>query len=130
MQIRPISSSDRRFKSGSGLRRVVSAAGHSAAGLRAAWRNGKAFAHETCFASALVIVACLANVDAVARALMIASVLLVLAIELLNLAIGAVVDRVSLEFHPLSRRAKEFGSAAVVLGIVNAIAVWIIVLVD
>jgi len=62
------------------------------------------------------------------KALLIASVLLVLIVELANSAIEAVVDRISLEHHPLAGRAKDIGSAAVFLALVNAAAVWGLVL--
>jgi diacylglycerol kinase (ATP) len=62
------------------------------------------------------------------RALMIAVVLLALIVEVLNAAIEAVVDRVSLENHPLAKRAKDLGSAAVMLALANAAVVWVLVL--
>jgi diacylglycerol kinase (ATP) len=62
--------------------------------------------------------------------MLVGSVLLVLVIELLNSAIEATVDRVSLEIHPLARRAKDLGSAAVMLSIVAAASVWLFVLLD
>jgi diacylglycerol kinase (ATP) len=72
--------------------------------------------------------ALLAPVTAPAKALMIASVLLVLIVELLNSALEAAVDRVSLESHTLAKRAKDIGSAAVFLSLVNLAAVWVLVL--
>jgi diacylglycerol kinase (ATP) len=62
------------------------------------------------------------------RALMIAAVLLALIVEVLNAAIEAAVDRVSLEDHPLAKRAKDLGSAAVMLALANAAAVWVVLL--
>ena len=62
------------------------------------------------------------------KALMIASVLLVLIVELLNSAVEAAVDRISLEDHKLAKRAKDFGSAAVFLTLVNVPVVWLLVL--
>jgi diacylglycerol kinase (ATP) len=64
----------------------------------------------------------------VERALMVASVLLALVVELLNSAVEAAVDRISLENHPLAKRAKDIGSAAVMLSLVNAGAVWLLVI--
>jgi diacylglycerol kinase (ATP) len=64
------------------------------------------------------------------RAVMIASVLLVLIVELLNSAIEAVTDRISLEDHVLAKRAKDMGSAAVMLALINVPTVWLLVLVD
>ena len=66
--------------------------------------------------------------DGVARALLIGSLLLVLVIELLNAGIEATVDRISLENHPLAKRAKDIGSAAVMLALVNAAVIWLLVL--
>ena len=128
MSASPTPPSDAPFKSRSGLRRILNATSYSADGLQAAWRSEHAFRQEIWLAGPLVLFACLVDVNAVGRALMIASVLLVLVIELLNSAIEAIVDRVSPELHTLSKRAKDMGSAAVFLGIVNVIAVWVIVL--
>ncbi|MBL8491581.1 MAG: diacylglycerol kinase, partial [Rhodocyclaceae bacterium] len=64
----------------------------------------------------------------VGRAMMVASVLAVLVVELLNSAVEAVVDRISLEDHRLSKRAKDIGSAAVLLSLANVIVVWSLVL--
>jgi diacylglycerol kinase (ATP) len=64
----------------------------------------------------------------VERALLIGSVLLVLVVELVNAAIEATVDRISLENHPFAKRAKDIGSAAVMLALVNAGAVWLLVI--
>jgi diacylglycerol kinase (ATP) len=66
--------------------------------------------------------------NGIERALMIASLLLVLIVELLNSAIEAAVDRVSLELHPLIKRAKDMGSAAVMISLLNVVAVWLMVI--
>jgi diacylglycerol kinase (ATP) len=124
----PTPPSDSPFKSTSGLRRIVRAAGYSASGLRAAYRNEHAFRQEVWLAVPLVAVASVIDVSITARALLIGSVILVLVVELLNSAIEAVVDRVSPEFHPLSKRAKDIGSSAVFLGLVNVFLVWGIVI--
>lgn len=115
---------DSPFKSRSGLRRILRAAGYSASGLQAAYRYEHAFRQEVWLAVPLIVIACFVHVSATGRALLIASVILVLVVELLNSAIEAVVDRVSPEFHSLSKRAKDIGSAAVLLGIVNVLLVW------
>jgi diacylglycerol kinase (ATP) len=67
-------------------------------------------------------------VGGLGKAVMVASVLLVLVVELLNSAIEAVVDRVSLEHHHLAKRAKDVGSAAVMISLLNVAAVWLLVL--
>ena len=64
----------------------------------------------------------------VERALLVSSVLIVLCAELVNTALEAAVDRISLEMHPLAKRAKDIGSAAVMLALVNAGVVWLLVL--
>jgi len=112
-----------------GLRRLVNASRHSAAGFAAALRHEDAFRQELIAAAVLIPIAFLLDVGGVGKAMMIASVLLVLIVELLNSAIEAVVDRISLERHHLSRRAKDIGSAAVCLSLVNVAAVWVLVLV-
>jgi diacylglycerol kinase (ATP) len=97
-------------------------------GLRAAYRHEQAFRQEIWAGSALVVLACLLPVDATGRVLMIGSVVLVFVVELLNSAIEAAIDRISPELHPLSRRAKDMGSAAVCVALVNVVATWICVL--
>lgn len=121
-------SSDSPFKSTSGLRRILRAAGYSASGLQAAYRNEHAFRQELCLAAPLIVVAFVIDTSAAGRALLIGSVMLVLVVELLNPAIEAVVDRVSPEFHPLSKRAKDMGSGAVFLGLANVVLIWGIVI--
>jgi len=118
------------FKGQSGWRRVVNAFHYSLAGLRAALQAEHAFRQEVLLAALLIPLALLLAPSGTARALMVGSVLLVLVVELLNSAIEAVVDRVSLDRHPLAKRAKDTGSAAVFLALINVVAVWLCVLVD
>ena len=94
------------------------------AGLRAAFAHEDAFRQEALLAALLIPLACWLPVSATGRAMMIASVFLVLIVELLNSAIEAVVDRVSLDRHHLSKRAKDIGSAAVLLALLNVVVVW------
>ena len=75
-----------------------------------------------------VIIACFLDVDAITRVLLIGSVLLVMIVEILNSAIEAVVDRIGSEFHELSGRAKDMGSAAVLLAIITAVITWVTLL--
>ena len=112
------------FKGKTGLRRVWRALHYSLAGLRAAYTCEDAFRQETLLAAILIPLSFFLPVAWTGRALMIASVLLVLIVELLNSAIEAVVDRVSLERHPLAKRAKDVGSAAVFVALANVVAVW------
>lgn len=116
------------FKGRTGLRRVLNACRYTAQGIGAAYRHEAAFRQEVWAAVVLVPLACVVQVSPAERALMIASVIGVLIVELLNSAIEAIVDRVSLEHHPLAGRAKDAGSAAVALAIVIVIAVWAICL--
>ena len=116
------------FKGKTGVQRVWNALHYSLAGLRAAFTGEDAFRQEMLLAALLVPASFLLPVSGVGRALMIASVLLVLIVELLNSAIEAAVDRVSLDRHHLSKRAKDIGSAAVLLALINVLLVWLCVL--
>lgn len=107
-----------------GPERVIKAYGHSLAGLAGAWRTEGAFRQEVIAAAVLVPAACLVPVPLLERALLVASVLLVMVVELLNSSMECAIDRISLERHPLSKRAKDAGSAAVMLTIVIALLVW------
>jgi diacylglycerol kinase (ATP) len=106
-------------KGKTGLRRLINAARYSFAGLAEATRNEDAFRQE------LLLALVLTGTD---KALLVASVVLVLVVELLNSGIEATVDRISLEDHRLAKRAKDMGSAAVMLSLVNVAAVWLLVL--
>ena len=112
------------FKGKTGVQRVWNAFHYSLAGLRAAFAFEDAFRQEALLAVLLIPASFLLPVSGIGRALMIASVLLVLIVELLNSAIEAVVDRVSLDRHHLSKRAKDIGSAAVLLALINVIVIW------
>ncbi|WP_334107610.1 diacylglycerol kinase [Methylobacillus sp.] len=112
------------YKGKTGLRRLINAFGYSVDGLKAAYRNEDAFRQEVLMAVILIPLACYLGNDGIAKALMIGSVLLVLVVELLNSAIEATVDRISLENHQLAKRAKDIGSAAVLVSLINLAAVW------
>jgi diacylglycerol kinase (ATP) len=115
---------DSPFKGKTGLTRIRNAMHYSIAGLREAYRNEDAFRQEVWLALVLIPAALLIGRDGVSRAAMIASVVIVLIVELLNSAIEAAVDRISLDRHPLAKRAKDMGSAAVLLSLVNVALVW------
>lgn len=115
-------------KGATGLRRLLNAIRHSAEGLSAAWRHEAAFRQEIALAIVLLPLALLLDATGIGKALMIASVLLVLIVELINSAIEAAIDRISLERHPLAKRAKDFGSAAVTIALANLVLVWGLVL--
>lgn len=118
------------FKRKSGLSRVFNACGYSLQGFVSAFRHEEAFRQEVLLAALLIPLALWLDVTGAAKATLIASVLLVLIVELLNSAIEATVDRVSLDHHYLAKRAKDIGSAAVFLSLANAALVWGVVLWD
>ena len=107
-----------------GLNRILHAAGYSWQGLRAAW-------HETAFRQELVLTGLLLPVgvwlarDWMEAALLLGSLVLVLIVELLNTGIESAIDRVGPEWHPLSKRAKDMGSAAVLLSLVLCLGIWL-----
>lgn len=124
MEHQPIS----EFKSKAGFKRVIAALANSIEGFRDAWRYEHAFRQEVVLASIGTIVAVLLPVPAVHKAFLVSVLILVLMVEIINSAIEAVVDRIGLERHPLSKRAKDLGSAAVTLSLVIAALAWVSVL--
>ncbi|MBA5605451.1 diacylglycerol kinase [Duganella sp. FT3S] len=118
------------FKSKSGLKRILSAFFYSLDGLKAAWRHEHAFRQELALFAAGTILALALRISAFEKLLLIGVLVLILIVELINSALEAVVDRVSLERHPLSKNAKDFGSAAVLLACLLAAAAWAVVLLD
>jgi len=116
------------FKGKTGLRRLLNATRYSAEGLGAAFRHEDAFRQEVIAAVLLLPLALWLGNSGVERALMVFSVLLVLIVELLNSAVEATVDRISLENHALAKRAKDIGSAAVMVSLLNLLIVWALVL--
>ncbi|MBS0335547.1 MAG: diacylglycerol kinase [Proteobacteria bacterium] len=115
-------------KGKTGLQRLVNATRYSLAGLAAAAKHEDAFRQELMLAIVLVPLGLWFGPSGTGKALLVGSVLLVLVVELLNSAIEATVDRISLEDHSLAKRAKDIGSAAVMLSLVNVAAVWLLVL--
>ena len=111
-----------------GLTRIIKAAGYSWKGFRAAWINEAAFRQEGVASVVASIIAFWLDVDPITRVLLIGSVLLVMIVEILNSALEAVVDRIGSEHHELSGRAKDMGSAAVLLSIFVALLTWGILL--
>ncbi|MDP2881146.1 MAG: diacylglycerol kinase [Azonexus sp.] len=112
------------FKGKRGLWRLIDALGYSRDGLLAAWQNEAAFRLEVLGAAIAIPLAFLLGKTGVERALMIGSVILILIAEILNSAVEAVVDKASPEKSELAKRAKDMGSAAVLLSLINAAAVW------
>ncbi len=107
-----------------GLKRLILATGHSWRGLIGTYRNEAAFRQELALAIVLVPLGIWLGHSGIERALLVGSLLLVLIVEILNSGIEAVVDRVGLERHELSGLAKDMGSAAVALALLNVIVVW------
>jgi diacylglycerol kinase (ATP) len=115
-------------KGKTGLVRLYNALLYSLNGLQAAFQHEDAFRQEVIVAAVLVPITFWLDVAAFERALMIATIILVLIVELLNSAVEAAVDRISLEDHRLAKRAKDIGSAAVFMSLVNVAVVWAAIL--
>jgi diacylglycerol kinase (ATP) len=111
-----------------GLRRIWNALFYSADGIKAAFRHEDAFRQEALLAVVLIPIALFLPASGGGKALMIGSIMLVLIVELLNSAVEAAVDRISTENHHLAKRAKDIGSAAVFLSLINVVVVWVLVL--
>jgi len=115
------------FKSKSGMKRIFAAFFYSIEGFKSAWKNEHAFRQEMMLVVPATIIALLLPVSALEKVALIGVLLLVLIVELLNSAIEAIVDRVSLERHPLSKNAKDFGSAAVFLALTLVAMTWAVI---
>lgn len=109
-----------------GVRRIVNAFFYSLSGLALAFRHESAFRQEILLAVVLIPAACFLPASAVERVLLIGSVLLVLIVELLNSSVEAAVDRIGLDTHHLSKRAKDLGSAAVLLSLGVLLLTWLL----
>jgi diacylglycerol kinase (ATP) len=116
------------YKGKTGLRRLWNAFGYSLAGFRAAYKHEDAFRQEVLLAVIMVPLALWLPATHIGKALMIGSVLLVIMVELLNSAVEATVDRISLDSHTLAKRAKDIGSAAVLVSLINVLVIWGLVL--
>jgi diacylglycerol kinase (ATP) len=112
------------FKGKTGLRRLINAFGYSVEGFKAAFQHEDAFRQEVFLAIILIPLAAYLGSDATEKALMIASVILVMIVELLNSAIEAAVDHTSTDHHALAKRAKDIGSAAVFLALTTVATIW------
>jgi len=116
------------YKGNRGFTRAWHAMKHSIAGVRIAIREESAFRQELTLAAVLLPCSVFVPVAPVERAALIASVLLVLIVELLNSSVEAAIDRISLERHELSKRAKDFGSAAVMVALAVCVLTWAMIL--
>lgn len=110
-----------------GLRRLVNAFFYSLSGLSLAYRHESAFRQEVALAAVLIPVACLLPVQPIERVLLIGSVLLVMIVELLNSSVEAAIDRIGFDTHRLSKRAKDLGSAAVLLALIALASTWLLI---
>jgi diacylglycerol kinase (ATP) len=112
------------YKGKTGLRRLINAFGYSMDGFKAAYQHEDAFRTEVWLAIILTPLAFYLASSVIDLAMMLASIFLVVIVELVNSAIEATVDHTSLENHMLAKRAKDIGSAAVLLSLVNLAVVW------
>lgn len=112
-----------------GLKRIVDAAGYSVQGLKATWENEAAFRQEMVLLPILTIITFFLPVSVVEQVLMIGTLFIVVIAELINSAIEAVVDRIGSEYHELSGRAKDIGSAAVFVAMGLVVVTWGLILI-
>jgi len=115
------------FKSRSGLNRIFAASRYSIQGLQLAWKTEHAFRQELLVSIPAILAAILLPISRMERLVLIMVLALVVIVELLNSAVEAAIDRISLERHPLSKNAKDFGSAAVFLTVILAIVTWAVI---
>ena len=116
------------FKGKTGLRRLINAFGYSADGLKAAFQHEDAFRQEVFLACVLIPLGLYWGKTNIEKVMLAGAVILVLIVELLNSSIEASVDHTSIERHPLAKRAKDIGSSAVFLTLINFFLVWGLVL--
>ena len=117
------------YKGKTGIKRLANAFTYSVAGTLAAFKHEDAFRQEVILSVVLIPLAIYLGQTAVEQALMIASILLIIIVELLNSSVEATVDRISVKRHKLSKRAKDIGSAAVFFSLINASVIWFLILV-
>ena len=117
------------YKGKTGIKRLANAFTYSVAGTLAAFKHEDAFRQEVILSVVLIPLAIYLGQTAIEQALMIASILLIIIVELLNSSLEATVDRISVKRHKLSKRAKDIGSAAVFFSLVNAAVIWFLIIV-
>lgn len=128
MSQKPFKNAIEEFKGKQGLTRLINALGYSRDGLGAAWKNEAAFREEVMLAAVTIPLGLWLGHSGIERALLVGSILFILIVEILNSAVEAVVDKASPEKHELAKRAKDMGSAAVLLSLLNAAVIWTCVL--
>jgi diacylglycerol kinase (ATP) len=116
------------YKGKTGLKRLINAFGYSIAGTLAAFKHEDAFRQEVILTVILIPIALYYGQTSIEQTLMISSLLLIIIVELLNSSIEATVDRISVKHHKLAKRAKDIGSAAVFFSLINAAAIWFLIL--
>ena len=116
------------YKGKTGFARVVAATGYSLSGFTYALRHETSFQIELALAAVMIPLGLWLGPTGIAKALLVGSVLFALTVELINSAVEAVVDRVSLDTHPLAKRAKDLGRAAVMFALATAVLTWTLVL--
>lgn len=121
---RPGGASTNPHKGYTGLKRIIRATGHSASGLRAAWRFESAFRQECLLFLGLLPLGLWLGSNWLERSILIGSAALVLIVELLNSAVESAIDRISMDHHELSKRSKDLGSAAVLVSLLLCGAIW------
>jgi len=117
------------YKGKTGIKRLANAFTYSVAGTLAAYKHEDAFRQEVILSTVLIPFAIYLGQTSIEQGLMIASILLIIIVELLNSSVEATVDRISVKRHKLSKRAKDIGSAAVFFSLVNAAVIWFLILV-
>jgi diacylglycerol kinase (ATP) len=117
------------YKGKTGIKRLINAFKYSVAGTLAAFKHEDAFRQEVILSAILIPLAIYLGQTATEQALMIASILLIIIVELLNSSVEATVDRISVKRHKLAKRAKDIGSAAVFFSLINAAVIWFLILV-
>jgi len=117
------------YKGKTGIKRLANAFTYSVAGTLAAFKHEDAFRQEVILSVVLIPLAIYLGQTPIEQALMIASILLIIIVELLNSSVEATVDRISVKRHKLAKRAKDIGSAAVFFSLVNASVIWFLILV-
>ena len=122
---RPYHIDQNPHKGNRGFARAIHAAKNSWCGLVYAFQEESAFRQELTLIVLLTPVAALLPISLLEKSLLISSLILVLVIELLNSSVEAAIDRISFEHHDLSKRAKDFGSAAVMLALLIALLIWL-----
>jgi diacylglycerol kinase (ATP) len=124
----PLSGDSTALKGRRGVQRLLNATRYSLDGLRAAWQHEDAFRQELVLCIVLLPIAAWLPLPGAEKVLLIGSLLLLLIVELLNTAIEAAVDRDSVEINPLGKRAKDYGSAAVMIALLLAVITWVTIL--